>query len=125
MQSGTASRRQGGPTLQPGFPRSVRKSPGTAAGDGDLGHLEGMTALGQGDIKSLSASIATRLADNRFYELTGVVDKEVSDAKLTKPASIGKEGTRSLAYYRMPKIRGSTRLLRTSLHFRANEVLIF
>jgi hypothetical protein len=27
--------------------QKVRKSPGTLAGDGDLGHLEGMTAWGQ------------------------------------------------------------------------------
>jgi hypothetical protein len=28
--------------------QKVRKSPGTLAGDGDLGHLEGMTAWGRG-----------------------------------------------------------------------------
>src|SRR5258708_25323262 len=62
-QSGTGSRRQGGPTPSAGISpggtlmlkrvvaifdatQKVRKSPGTLAGHGDLGHLEGVTAWG-------------------------------------------------------------------------------
>src|SRR5258708_595105 len=64
-QSGTGSRRQGGTTPSAGISpgetlmlkrvvaifdatQKVRKSPGTLVGDGNLGHLEGMTAWGHG-----------------------------------------------------------------------------